>query len=287
MEIPYFLNPINYLKVFYKPLKIIPTIKFKYTKWYEKKHDVKYKKIPDATVLSMYREALATLGRINEKFNPEPLKIQMVDEFIGSNTFSKDCILLGDLFTKYGSDKSVTHSYYRVYYHFLRDKRDQPLRIFEIGLGTNNIDVLSNMGTNGKPGASLRAFRDFCPNATIVGADIDKRILFSEDRIETVFIDQADPLTMNEAAQKFGNEKFDLIIDDGWHVPQANLNTIEWGLSLLNETGVLVVEDIHIRDYIYYQCLFYLIQKDFKLAFVKDKAACMAIISKRQSVTSK
>ena len=53
-------------------------------------------------------------------------------------------------------------------------------KIFEIGLGTNNIDIVSTMGKKGHPGASLRAFRDFCPNAEIYGADFDSRILFQE-----------------------------------------------------------------------------------------------------------
>ena len=45
------------------------------------------------------------------------------------------------------------------------------------------------MGTEGKPGASLRAFRDFCMNAEVIWADIDKRILFKEDRINKIWED--------------------------------------------------------------------------------------------------
>ena len=56
------------------------------------------------------------------------------------------------------------------------------LNIFEVGLGTNNVDVPSNMGKDGKPGASLRAWRDYFPNA-----DIDTRILFKEDKIQTFY----------------------------------------------------------------------------------------------------
>ena len=61
--------------------------------------------------------------------------------------------------------------------------------LFEIGLGTNNINVRSNMGLDGKPGASLRAFRDYL-NINVYGADVDKGILFEEDKIKTYFIDQ-------------------------------------------------------------------------------------------------
>ena len=43
------------------------------------------------------------------------------------------------------------------------------------------------MNINGKPGASLRAWRDYFENALIYGADIDKNILFKENRINTFF----------------------------------------------------------------------------------------------------
>ena len=46
--------------------------------------------------------------------------------------------------------------------------------LIECGLGTNNINFKSSMGINGKPGASLRMWRDFFPSARIIGVDIDK-----------------------------------------------------------------------------------------------------------------
>ena len=51
-------------------------------------------------------------------------------------------------------------------------------------MGTNDTNVLSNMGPEGKPLASLRAWRDYFQNANIYGADIDKNILKDEDRIK-------------------------------------------------------------------------------------------------------
>ena len=40
------------------------------------------------------------------------------------------------------------------------------------------------MGIKGKPGASVRAFRDYFDKAIIYGADIDSKILFFEKRIK-------------------------------------------------------------------------------------------------------
>ena len=41
------------------------------------------------------------------------------------------------------------------------------------------------MTLSGSPGASLRVWKDFFSNAKIYGSDIDKDILFNEDRIFT------------------------------------------------------------------------------------------------------
>ena len=71
---------------------------------------------------------------------------------------------LKNLFNLYGSDKANSHDYHIVYANILKN-RDKIEKVVEIGLGTNNVNVLSNMGMFGKPGASRRAFRDYLPNA--------------------------------------------------------------------------------------------------------------------------
>jgi hypothetical protein len=122
------------------------------------------------------------------------------------------------------------------------------LRILEIGMGTNNVDIPSNMGKNGKPGASLRAFRDWAPNSSIIGADIDRCILFSEERISTFFVDQTVPDTLQSLGSNFPKGSFDLVIVDGLHNTWANLNTVILGLDLVKINGVIVVEDIPKED---------------------------------------
>lgn len=92
-----------------------------------------------------------------------------------------------------GSDKSLLrHNFTTVYSALFNERRKQPLRIFELGLGTNNPDLASSMGTYGIPGASLRAWRELFPKALIFGADIDRDILFEEERIKTFYCDQLD-----------------------------------------------------------------------------------------------
>ena len=113
------------------------------------------------------------------------------------------------LFDKYGSDKGEvnnignpyvwpSHNYADVYELMFRLRKDDVKLVIECGLGTSNPDLKSSMGVNGKPGASLRVWKDYFPNAKILGVDIDKEVLFSENRIETFFaIKLAHSLSMN------------------------------------------------------------------------------------------
>jgi hypothetical protein len=151
---------------------------------------------------------------------------------------------LKQLCDRYGSDKATRHDYHLLYASLLAE-RDSITAVLEIGLGTNNPHVVSNMGIDGKPGASLRAFREFLPHARIFGADVDQNILFTEERIATFFVDQTDPSSFAGLAAAIRAIEFDLIIDDGLHSPNANLTTILFGLDdRLKAGGSLVVEDI-------------------------------------------
>jgi len=184
---------------------------------------------------------------------------------------------LGKLFDLYGSDKNghnycshVYTSYYADVINNLRDTRKgQELNILEIGLGTNNTDTASHMGENGKPGASLRAFRDFCPEANVYGADIDKRILFKEDRIKTAFVDQLKPETFNQMIDQLGGVKeFDLIIDDGLHTTHANINTLLFAMDSIKVGGFIAIEDIQTRTIPAWQVIDKLIDKSRFKSFV-------------------
>ena len=149
---------------------------------------------------------------------------------------------LKKFFDSHGSDKANAHNYHMLYGRLLKNC-DQIASLLEIGVGTSNVDVLSNMSPGGKPGASLRAFRDFLTNAEIYGADIDERILFEEERIKTYYLDQTDSKSFDHLGKRIPSE-LDLIIDDGLHSPNANINTMLFGLQRIRLGGWLVVEDI-------------------------------------------
>jgi len=149
---------------------------------------------------------------------------------------------------KYGSDKGLCHHNYTILYFQLFEKiQNEKLKIFEMGLGTNNTDVPSNMGKDGKPGASLRGWREFFVNSEIYGGDIDDRILFNEDRIETFYCDQTNKSILKNLFTSF-NFVFDIIIDDGLHNFDANITMLESTIEYLKKGGYYIIEDIKFSE---------------------------------------
>jgi hypothetical protein len=149
--------------------------------------------------------------------------------------------------TKYNSDKGNCwqHNYTTVYSALFKGRRHQPLRIFELGLGTNNPELPSTMGVFGRPGASLRGWRELFPHALVYGADIDTAILFQEDRIKTFRCDQLDGASVRALwSQPDLKSGMDVIIEDGLHTFEANISFLEGSLEHLCAGGIYVIEDI-------------------------------------------
>ena len=140
---------------------------------------------------------------------------------------------------------SSWHNYTTFYYSIFKDLCDKNLRIFELGLGTNNVNISSNMGINGRPGASLYGWSEFFPNSDIYGADIDTNILFNTDKIQTFYCDQTNPdVVKNMWNHTNLQENFDIIIDDGLHTFDANVCFFENSIHKLKPNGYFIIEDI-------------------------------------------
>lgn len=194
-----------------------------------------------ALTMQTINQTIPALTALSKSLGGHETDVTRIKDFPKS---SQDWTAVNELKThldRHGSDKS-RHAYHCIYGTILND-RASIKGVLEVGLGTNNTDVVSNMGKFGKPGASLRAFRDFLPNAKIFGADIDKRVLFEEERIQTYFVDQTDPETFKSLGASVP-QQLDLIIDDGLHSPNANLLTLNFGLARVKVGGWVVIEDI-------------------------------------------
>lgn len=182
------------------------------------------------------------------------------------------------LFDAHGSDKASGHNYHLLYGAILRPP-EAVTAVLEVGLGTNHTDVVSHMGEGGRPGASLRAFRDYCPNAALFGADIDRRILFEEERIRTFFVDQTEPDTFAALAAEVP-DGFDLVIDDGLHAPAANLATLSFGLRKVRPGGFVVVEDIPDAALPFWQVLAALLPPHLRASLLRARGGCLFVVQR-------
>ena len=195
-------------------------------------------------VIKNINEIIPVISKIAELKNQNPIIPYSVFCKENTNNNSKDIEeeLIKNLEYR-GSDK-VAHNYHLIYSCLFSDL-NLDYKILEIGLGTNNPKLISSMGVDGMPGASVKAFRDTFSNALVYGADVDKEILFKEERIKTYYVDQNDLKTFDNITNQV-KDKFDLIIDDGLHYQLSNLNTLIFALSNLRNNGYFVIEDIGI-----------------------------------------
>lgn len=144
--------------------------------------------------------------------------------------------------------KRAVHNYADFYSLLFDNLRPNIGSVFECGIGTNNEGLISNMGALGRPGASLRVWREYFPNAQVVGVDIDPDTLFEEDRIRTFEMDQTDPVSIQNTLEKIEIKHFDLIVDDGLHTFQAARTLFENLITRLSLDGTYVIEDVNPWD---------------------------------------
>ena len=134
---------------------------------------------------------------------------------------------LTELGTHYNTDKAHPHYYTSFYHKHLKGRREDVTSLLEIGIDQ---------------GSSLRMWRDYFLNAEIYGIDIYEENLFSEDRINTFKIAQEDTEALDK---EFSSIKFDVILDDGGHTPQSQIDGFLHMKKFLKPKGVYIIEDLH------------------------------------------
>lgn len=173
---------------------------------------------------------------------------------------------LDALFNRYGSDKGSggdsyglpwsPHSYSAVYGLLFGHSRDSIRHVFECGIGSIDPTIASNMTSAGAPGASLRAWRDYFPNALIIGADIDAASLFREDRIRTYQVDQTSSESIRAMWRAVDIPAFDVILDDGLHTYDAGICLFENSIVHLKRGGLYIIEDVAPTDLMKFRAYF-------------------------------
>ena len=144
------------------------------------------------------------------------------------------------------------HNYTKLYDHLFSFFRHEKLNILEIGVGSIDPNIPSNMsggdlGLYYKPGASIRGWREYFPNSEIYCCDIDNSILdFQDSQIHGFFLDQTNDYILNAVANEgiIKDVKFDIIIDDGLHFFPVNTNVMNFYIPKVKKGGYYIIEDI-------------------------------------------
>jgi SAM-dependent methyltransferase len=166
---------------------------------------------------------------INNTFKP-------VTSRVITNTNHK----LIDLIDNHTTDKNTCHSYVDTYEELFSPFKHKTNNILEIGIG---------IPVKNKNGGSIKLWHDYFPNSTVYGLDIIdisqvNDDIKNKDRIK--LITNIDAYNVDFVKSTFVDKdiKFDILIDDGPHTLDSMLFFIQHYLPLLNDNGLLVIEDV-------------------------------------------
>lgn len=141
---------------------------------------------------------------------------------------------LSEIALRHGTDKAADHWYTPHYHRRLRELRDEPITLLEIGVGGYEDPMLG--------GESLRMWQEYFPKATIVGLDIHDKHMLEDERIVTVQGDQSDPRVLHQLGKERG--PFDVIVDDGSHQVDDILQSWVVLWEYLADGGWYCIEDL-------------------------------------------
>lgn len=140
--------------------------------------------------------------------------------------------LLEELAIKYGASKLYS-DYLRRYHVIFELRRHEVRRVVEIGLQRS-----------GQSGSSVHMWEEYFPNAEIFGLDINPDCRALEGgRVKISIFNSTDKAAVAAFVEKHGAE-FDLIIDDGSHWFQDQIDTFHNFFPHLKRGGHYVVEDL-------------------------------------------
>ena len=125
------------------------------------------------------------------------------------------------------SDKIHHHGYHRIYPWFLKHFKDKEVRLLEVGIHETE---------------SMRLWRGYFSKLIVHGLDIDEKT-FDDPNVELHRVDQSKEGELKAFIKSVGSS-FDIIIDDGSHVPAHQILTLNHLWTLLSPGGIYIVEDI-------------------------------------------
>ena len=127
--------------------------------------------------------------------------------------------------------RSIKHECYFRNYEFIFERfRGKDITFIEVGV----------LG-----GGSLFMWREyFGPQARIIGLEANPDALeLCDHGFEIIIGDQSDPEFWKTVQEKVGSA--DILLDDGGHTYKQQITTLQAGLELVADQGIIVVEDTH------------------------------------------
>lgn len=134
---------------------------------------------------------------------------------------------LTDLGIKHGTDKAYEHNFTDVYEDYFK-KYSNP-RILEIGVYN---------------GASMETYNEyFNYKCTILGIDNGEQLRYASSH-PNILITLADQSNPEHLASQVGTG-YDIIVDDGSHFVEHQINCFEVLKDKVNKGGIYIIEDLH------------------------------------------
>ena len=131
-------------------------------------------------------------------------------------------------------DKGTAHTYIEEYEYLLKPYRYNST-ILEIGMAY---------------GHSMEMWCDYFIDSRIIGVDITNHGIPEETRYKAIFCDA----TSSEIIPHIENYKLDVVIDDGSHNPQDQIDSFNLLKNYMSPNGLYIIEDInnmeHIKSYL-------------------------------------
>lgn len=152
----------------------------------------------------------------------------------GNKTFHPSSIMsLVDLVDNTHTDKNTTHSYLSLYQQLLQSKKETATHVLEVGI---------------QCGGSIKLWKDFFTNATVVGVDIMKKEGVWEeirhDRIQLYTERDAYETDFFVSTFLEKESRFDFLLDDGPHTLDSMVRFIQLYSQVMKEDGILIIEDV-------------------------------------------
>jgi cephalosporin hydroxylase len=136
---------------------------------------------------------------------------------------------LDEIGLRYGTDKSSSHHDYLSFYEsFMAPLRNAPITLLEIGV---------------YQGASLSTWREYFPNAKIIGVDINVNCKqFETGDIKIELADQSNVEHLARLAATHG--PFDIVVEDGSHLWEHQVTSLRTLFPFVRNGGYYIAEDL-------------------------------------------